>query len=557
MNIVIIGGSACGPKAAARARRCDPKAKITVLEQAQDISVATCSLPYYISGVIESRKSLIVRSPAYFKQVMDIDVLTGMRAMSIDRKTHKVQVFNLITNKTQDFPYDKLVITTGASPKIPPIEGRNLKNVFTLSNIQDADAIKDAIPALKTKKAVIIGAGLIGLEMAENLSLKGFEVTVIETLAYPLPTLLDPETGDYLKKHLSGKGVKMLFGERVTGFEGDKDGIVRQVIVGGKELESELVLLAIGTAPNVKLAKDTGLAIGTTGGISVNEYLETSDPDIYAGGDCAENTSLVTGKKTLSPLGSTANKHGRVIGTNVSGGRDIFSGVVGTAIAKVFDYNVARTGLTEFQAKQEGFSVVTCLIPSNEYVTYYPGSKEFMLKIIADKTTGKILGGQAVGPGNTAKRIDVLATALFFGATAGSLANLDLAYAPPYNSALDPLHHAANVLRNKISGMTNGFTPAEVKKMIDSNEDFILLDVRNPDEWKECSIDANQVVYISLPELRNKINTLPKDKIIITFCRSSVRAYQAQNILKGSGFGNTAFMDGSILAWPYDVCVRK
>jgi rhodanese-related sulfurtransferase len=331
---------------------------------------------------------------------------------------------------------------------------------------------------------------------------------------------------------------------------------VRQVVTRDNKLEAGLVLLATGTKPNTKLAQDAKLTIGATGGISVSEYLQTGDPDIYAGGDCVENVNLITQKKVLAPLGSTANKHGRVIGTNVTGGDETFPGVLGTAIAKVFQYNVGRVGLSQWQAEKEGYDVVTALVPGNEHASYYPGGKEILVKLLADKATQRLLGGQVAGPGEAAKRIDILATALSFSATVDNLANLDLAYAPPYNSALDPLHHAANVIRNKESGLARALTPMEVKKKIDNGDDFILLDVRSPKEWEAEHLEAKQSRLLPLNELRAKLNELPKDAEIVAFCRASVRAYQAQRILEGAGFKSVVFMDGSITAWPYRVSTR-
>ncbi len=554
LRIVIIGGSACGPKAAARARRRAPNAKITIIEQGQHVSIATCGMPYYISGVVNSENSLIVRRPDYFKKVMDIDVLLGTRAASIDRKSHTVQAVDLKTGAAQTFEYDKLVIATGASPKIPPLPGRELKNVFTLSKYEDAVAIREAAASGGVKKAVIIGAGLIGMEMAEAFTRLGLATTVVESLNWPLPALLDAEIAAHVTKHLREKGVKLVLGEKVTALEGDGQGNVKRVVMPDNTVDADIVLLAIGTAPNAKLAKDAGLNIGQLGGITVNQFLETSDPDIYAGGDCVENTSLVNGNRVLAPLGSTANRHGRVIGTNMTGGCETYPGVMGTAIVKVFDYNIGRTGLTEYQIRPGDSDAVTALIPAPDLPNYYPGSKEVLLKVIADRASGRILGAQAVGEGEVAKRIDVLTTAMTFGATVENLANLDLAYAPPYNGATDIIHHAANVIRNKLSGLAQTLTSDEVKKKLDRGEEFVFLDVRNRDEYDKAFIECKQGLLIPLPELRANLDKLPKNAEIVIMCRSSVRAYQALCTLRGAGFKNVAFMEGSLQAWPYEVC---
>jgi NADPH-dependent 2,4-dienoyl-CoA reductase/sulfur reductase-like enzyme/rhodanese-related sulfurtransferase len=550
-NIVVIGGTACGPKAAARARRCDPQAKITIIEQGANLSTATCGLPYYVSGVIESESTMVARGPDFFQNVMDMKVLNRTRALAIDPKAHAIDTLNLATNRHATIEYDKLVLATGSTSTLPDWEGRNLQGIFTLTGIEDANAMRSHISQLKTKEIIIVGAGLIGLEMAEAFISRGLKVTVIEALKWALPALLDFEVAAQVEKHLHDKGVKLHFGQRVTGFEGDKTGKVHRVITEDTELEAGLVLVSVGTRPNVSIARDASLAIGSTGGISVNQYLQTSNPDIYAGGDCVENVNRITGEKILAPMGSTANKHGRIIGSNVTGGNETFPGVLGTAIAKVFDYNVGRAGLSESQARAAGYDTVISLVPSNEHATYYPGSQDILVKLVAEESSGRLLGSQVVGPGDAAKRIDVLATALTFGATVDDLANSDLAYAPPYNSAMDPLHDAANVIRNKQSGYARTITPMELKNKLDNGEDFVLLDVRSPKEWDTCGIRTKQARLLPLPELRQRLGELPKDDEIIIFCKTSVRAYVAQRILDGTGFRNVKFVEGSIDAWPY------
>jgi len=552
-HIVIIGGTACGPKAAARARRCDPAAKITIIEQGEDLSTATCGLPYYVSGVIQNEDNMVARQPDYFEITMDMEVLTETRATAIDPKAHTVEIIDLETKRCSTIEYDKLVLATGSRPAVPDWEGKDLDGIFTITDIPDANAIRAYLSNLGNKKeVVIVGAGLIGLEMAEAFVNLGCNVTILEALDRVLPTLLDSDIAAQVEKHLQDRGVRVICGRPVTGFQGDENGRVRKVMTRDTEFETDLVMLALGVRPDVTLAKDAGLTIGSTGGISVNQYLQTSEPDIYAGGDCVENVNLITSKPVLAPMGSTANKHGRIIGTNVTGGKDTFPGVLGTAIVKVFDYNVGRVGLNESQARGAGYDTVISIVPSSEHATYYPGARDIIVKLVAEKPTGKLLGGQVVGTGDTAKRIDVLATALTFGATVEDLANIDLAYAPPYNSALDPLHNAANVIRNKQSGFARTLTPAEVKNKLEKGDRFVLLDVRSPLEWTAQRIEAEQVRLIPLPELRRRLGELSRDEEIVIYCRTSVRAYQAQRILDGAGFKNVTFMDGSLDAWPYE-----
>jgi len=556
-RIVIIGGTACGPKTAARTRRCDPKAKITMIEQSAHLSTATCGLPYYISGVINKEEELLKIREEFFEKVMKVEIMTNTRALAIDRPAGEISVQTNGSDGVSKLKYDKLVLATGSSPIVPRLEGVQLKGIHTLSNIDDANTIKAKASELDVKSVVIVGAGLIGMEMAESFAVKGLDVTVIEALDWVLPTLLDFEVAAKVEKHLRNRGVKLLFGQPASGFIGDSDGMVRKVIAGKAEIDAEMVLLSIGAKPNVELARDAGLALGATGGIAVNQYLQTSDPNIYAGGDCVENTNRVTGKKVLVPMGSTANKHGRIIGTNLTGGSDTFPGVLGTAVVKIFDYNVARVGLSESQAREAGYDVVTAIVSDYEHASYYPDGKELMVKLVAEKPGGRILGGQAMGPGEVAKRVDVLATALAFRATAEDLANLNLAYAPPFSNAMDPLHKAANVIRNKISECAVALNPMEARHVLKTDEDAIFLDVRSTGEWDSCRIEAPQARLLPLGELRSKLDSLPKNAEIIITCQTSTRAYQAQRILISEGFENVKFLDGGIVAWPYKVAVYK
>jgi NADPH-dependent 2,4-dienoyl-CoA reductase/sulfur reductase-like enzyme/rhodanese-related sulfurtransferase len=552
-KIVVIGGTACGPKAATRARRCDQQSQITIVEQEKNLSVAICGLPYYVSGVIDSEQDLIQRGHDFFRNVMNIDVITYTKAVAIDCKNHQVELLNLETNQTSIIEYDKLVLATGSLPAVNDLEEHNLEGVFTLYKIAEAKAIRRSILPSEVRKAAIIGANLIGLEMAEALASQGLKVTVIDPMDWLLSAILDFEMAVYIERHLREKGIKLLLGQKTIGLKGNKKGRVNRVITEESELEADLVLLTMGFKPNIQLAADAGLVIGSTRGISVNSHLQTSDPDIYAGGDCVENVNLITGQKILAPLSSTANKHGRVIGTNITGNKESFPGVLDTSIAKVFEYNVARVGLSQLQAEKAGYQVITGLIPGYEHATYYPKGREILVKLVTEKANSRLLGGQVVGPGETAKRIDVLATALTFGATVDQLANIDLAYAPPYNSALDPLHNAANVIRNKQSGYAKSLTPMEVENKLKGGDDFILLDVRSPGEWDIQHIEAPQTKLLPLRELRRRMAELPKDTEIVTSCHSSVRAYQAQRILEGDGFKDVKFMDGSIAAWPYQL----
>lgn len=550
-RIVIIGGGACGPKTAARARRCDQSAEITIIEQGSVVSQASCGLPYYVSGVIKNRSALLMRTPQSFKDIYAIDVLTETRVETIYRAGHRLDVLNLKTGARNTMEYDKLVLSTGASPVLPKIDGINLGGIYPLKDVTDADRILRGL-SKEVHRAVIIGAGLIGMEMTEALAQRGLEVSLVDALDAVLPNTLDPDMSALLEKQLVRKGVKLNLGEKVTRFNGE-GGRIHQVVTEKDTLDADIVIMAIGVSPNTSLALQAGLKLGVTGAISVNEYLQTSDPDIYAGGDCVENTDLISGGKLFAPMGSTANRHGRVIGTNVTGGNETFPGVLGTVVLKAFDYNVGRTGLGEKQAGEAGFDVITALAPATEYASYYPGARDIIIKLIADAKTRRILGGQVVGRGNVDKRIDVLVTALTLGGTIDGISNMDFGYAPPYNSALEPLQNATNIIRNKLSHLARGVTPAQVKAKLDAGEDFVLLDVRSRDEWEEWRIQSPQVKLLPLPSLRADLNTLLQDKEIAVICRRGVRAYQAERILEGAGFPNVEFVEGSMAAWPYDV----
>lgn len=563
-KIVIIGGVACGPKAAARARRLDPTAQITIIEKGELLSYAGCGIPYFLSGDVKDVKELmetpigVVRDTVFFKNVQDINVLNRTLAESIDRKKKIVRVVNTSDGSHSEIPYDKLVLATGGAPFIPDIPGRDsVNNVFTLCSqacVEDAVKISQAISGGKLNNAVVIGGGLIGLEVTESLVRKGLSVTIVEMMDRILPGLFDAEMSTYLTKHLKEKGVAVMTDTRVVRITGDGQGNVVSIVTDKGEIPADFVLVAVGVKPNARLAKDSGLEIGQLGGILIDEQMKTSDPDVYAGGDCVEQIGLVHGKRVNIPMGSTANKHGRVIGTNVVGGSETFRGVCGTAIVKVFDYTAAATGLSETAARKAGFDVETILSPSPDKAHFYPGAKTIAIKLVADTRDRKLLGAQIIGPGDADKRIDVAAVALSFGATVDQVAGFDLGYAPPYSSAMDNIITAANIMRNKLDGIARSVTPARVMEGIKRGDDFVLLDVRTPLELTtDGRLPSDKVVNIPLGKLRDQADTLPRNKEIIAYCKISLRGYEAAKILEGLGFSDVKFMDGGIVTWPYDV----
>ena len=550
-RILIIGGGAVGPKVASRARRLAPTADIKMVEAGKLVSYGACGMPYYVSGDIKTADELLVRTPEYFRKHLDVDVLLETRAVSVDRGGRTVLCRDS-GGREFPLPYDTLVLATGASPFVPPLEGRDLSGVFKLKDIPDMLAIADYVKKEEPRKAAIIGAGLIGLEMAEAFRAKGMAVTVVEMLDWPLPALLDEEMASILSRHLDDQGVRLLLSQKAQRFEGTQGGRVRRLVTAAEEVDCDIALLSIGVRPETSLAAQAGLALGPTRAIAVNERLQTSDPAIYSGGDCVECRHLVTGKPVFVPLGSTANKHGRVIGTNVAGGNDTFAGVAGTAVAKVFDVAVGRTGLSEREALQAGFNVVSSIVSPTAIAHYYPGAKRVTLKLVADAANGRVLGAQCAGQGEVAKRIDVIATAVSARMDVKALADMDLAYAPPFSPAMDAIHNAANVIRNKMAGIAKGISPLELKKKM-NDPDLIILDVRTDREWKLSRIDHPNVRHVPMAKLLEMDGGFCEGKEVVTLCHSSVRAYQAQKLLERKGCKNVKFLDGSLSAWPYEL----
>ncbi len=548
-RIIIVGGVAAGTKAAARARRLDGEAEIILLEKGDLISYAGCALPYYIEGVIADASELVVTEPEEFAELRNVDVRTHTEALSIDR-TGKALTVRTPSGATQEILYDYLVLTTGGTPVAPPLPGLDLEGVYRLKGPGDAMRIREELDAGRVERAVIVGGGLIGMEMAEALTVRGVKVAVVEMLDRVLAPFLDPEMAALVHAHLKEHGVELHLGERALRFEGDAGGHVRRVVTAQGELAADLVLLAIGIRPNVDLAREAGLIIGASGAIAVDNHLRTSDPAIYAGGDCVENVNLVTGRRMYSPLGSTANKHGRVIGTNVAGGEETFPGVLGTMVAKVFDYTVGATGLSEARAKEAGYSLLTALVPALDRAHNYPTRQDIIVKMVADAGDSRLLGLQGVGAGEVSKRIDVAATALTLRATVDQVANLDLGYAPPFAPAVDPIHHVANVIRNKREGLATGVGPLELQEMLEEGEGLVLLDVRTPEEFARRHIAAGEcLLHIPQEEVRTRIQEVPTDRPVVVYCARGVRAYRVARMLRGAGLRDVAYLEGSLMTW--------
>jgi len=552
-RLLVIGGVAAGPKAAAKARRCDPEMEIIVYQEEAEISYAGCGLPYYISGVVKERSELLSRTAGQF--AMDgIRIQKHRRIEEIDIAKRTLSGRNLESGEIFTDRFDRLVLATGAQPIRPKIEGLDLKNVFYLRSIFDADSIVEHIRSEDIRNVVIAGGGYIGLEMAESLLQLGKKVTIIE-LAPQILTLFDEDFAGILRQYLEKKGVKIFTSEGIKALKG-KDGAVTHVQTHSHEIEADAVLISLGIRPQIELAKQAGLKIGETGAIWVNERMETSVEGIYAAGDCAETIHLVTRNRTWIPLGSTANKQGRVVGANVCGGNAIFPGVMGTVVFKTFDFNVAKTGLSMKEAEKEAFHPIQAIVRGFDRAHYYPGRKESTLKVVAEKETGRILGGQAIGEGPSDKFIDILAMALHAKMSCQELASVDLAYAPPFSPVLSPVIVAANVLLNKLEGRVRGIQASEVREKLEtSKETFQVLDVRENDEVEKKRIPGS--VWIPLGELKKRVHELDKSKEIAVHCESGLRSYKACLRLQHEGLKNVRNVDGGMLCWCYDMELSK
>ncbi len=554
-KIVVIGGVAAGPKAAARARRLDPNAEITIVEKDELLSYAGCGLPYYISGMVEDRRQLmatpigVLRDPKFFAQVKDIKVLNRTRATAIDRTAREVEVQGVDTGEVQRLPYDKLIIATGADPLEPPIPGKDLQNVWRLKQVEDADRFRAFLQTDSCPKVAIIGGGLIGMEMTEAVVECKGAVTVIEMLPHVLP-MLDADMAYLLEKHMREVGVTVATSARVERIEADADGLARRVVTTKGVFDANLVLLSVGIRPNVELARNAGLFIGPSGAIHVNEYMQTSDPNIYAAGDCAEKSCDIRGTWCALPLGSVANKEGRVAGSNAAGHVDRFPGVLGATALKVFDMNVGRAGLSAEQAAELGIPVVTATVSAPDRPHYYPGNKPIVLKLIAEKANRRLIGIEGVGLGDVMKRVDVAITAMTAHMTVDDVANLDLAYAPPYSEAMDVLIHGANILRNKLDGLLKGVTATQLQAMSTNGDDVMILDVRTPDEHQGGRVPGSTL--IPLGAVRARSTEIPRDKRVVAYCKTSLRAWEAICILAGQGYDNVEILDGGFLAWPFE-----
>jgi len=531
VKILVIGGVAAGTKVAAKLKREDRGAEVRILVKDKDISYAGCGLPYYVGGVIADRGALIVNTPEKFSALTGAAVLTGKEAVSLDREAKLVTAVDTETGEREAYSYDKLVIATGASPVAPPFPGINLKNVFFMRKPEDAVSLRAAVDTGEIRRAVVCGGGFIGLEVAENLAAKGVRVSVIDMAEQILPGF-DPEMAAYAERHLADHGIACFTGAKLEEIIGGEK--VEKIRTDKRAMKADAVVLSLGIRPNTAFLAGSGIELAPGGTIKVDGQMRTNDPDVYAVGDCAMVTNRVTGAPAWSPMGSSANIEGRLAARALAGEALSYPGVLGTGVCKLPELNVGRTGLTEAAAKEAGYDVVTVTAVVDDKAHYYPGASNFIVKMIADRQSGKFLGLQALGKGAVDKMVDIAVVALTLGASLHDLENMDLAYAPPFSTAIHPFAHTLNVLLNKISGGLDSFTPAEYAAGL--ADDYKIVDVSiNPSLEGAPYVDLTKIAG-PLPEYGTG------DKLLLV-CAKGKRAYLTQNRMKFYGYDNTKVLE--------------
>jgi NADPH-dependent 2,4-dienoyl-CoA reductase/sulfur reductase-like enzyme/rhodanese-related sulfurtransferase len=556
-RIIVIGGSAAGPKAASKARRMDENAEITIFQKASDLSMASCGYPYYIGGFFDDRSQLlcspagVVRDSKFFWNAKKITTRVMTEVTTIDRLNKRIEFTDALTGKSGIAEYDKLVIATGSTPRKPPIPGIELDGVTTLQSLPDADYMRKVRDEGKIKKAVVIGGGLIGIETCEALHLAGIEITIIELLPQLL-TFLDKKMAKLIEKYIQTKA-NVILENGVASFVGENGKLTAVKLQNGTEIPCELAVVAIGVAPNTKLAREAGLPIGTSGGIMVNDFMQTSDPDIYAVGDCIEIPNLITNQPVHAPYGDLANLEGRVAGENViSGNVARFPGTIQTGICKVFDYGVGSTGLSKKNCLKSGITNIETVVNASLDKPGFMQGKLLVTKLVVDKSNELILGAQVLGPGDVSKQVAIWAMAIKGKLTVNDMVNADLPYAPPYSLALDHSIATAHIMQNKLNGRFNGISSEQLREKLKTKEPLVLVDVRNPDEYEQMRLGIGEVL-IPLGQLRKRLEEMPQDKKaeIITWCKISLRGYESALILQANGYTNVKVLEGGIMAWPY------
>lgn len=534
MKVLIIGGVAAGTKVAAKLKREDRSSEVTILTNSKDISYAGCGLPYYVGEVIKDKSALIVNTPESFSRLTGAEVLTEMEATAVDREAKTVKARSLQDGQEKEFSYDKLVIATGASPIHPNLPGMDLKNIFYMRTPEDAFALRDAIKEIPAKRAVVVGGGFIGLEVAENLAAEGIRVSVIDMAQHTLPGF-DPEIAEYVENRLADEGIMVFPETKLEGVEGD--GKVEKVLTSRRAMKADLAVMSIGIRPNTAFLEGSGIELNPNRTVAVNQQMQTNDPDIYAVGDCAGVTNRITGKTVWSPMGSSANIEGRRTAKNMAGENRPYPGVLGTGVCKLPGMNVGRTGLSETQAREAGFHPISAVCVVDDKAHYYPGADSFVIKMTADAETGKFLGIQVVGPGAVDKIVDIAVTALTLKADLSQLEDMDLAYAPPFSTAIHPFSQALNILENKMSGEMDSFGPQEYLE--GAADGYRVIDC-----GMSPAIEGAQ--YLDVAEIHGEVPGIAKDEKVLLVCTKGKRAYLTQNRLKYYGYTNTKVLEGGL-----------
>jgi len=540
-RVVVVGSVAAGTSVGAKARRNDESIEVVIYEKDRDISYSGCGIPYYVGTEVADLDELRPRDTAWFATRYGIDIRTGHEVLAVDHATRTLTVRDLADGAEFTDRYDTLVLATGASSIVPPVAGVDAAGVFTVRNLRDAEAIRTWAETRTPRRAVVVGSGFIGLEMTEQLTRRGVAVTLVERLPQVMPAL-DADMGFRVAETLTRNGVALRLASSVTAVEAGDDGAARAVRLDtGEALPADLVILAVGVSPNVDLARQVGADLGPTGAIAVDHSMRTTVADVYAVGDAAESYSLITGAPLWRPLGSTANKMGRIAGDVITGGTLTHRGILGTGILRVFDLDVAHTGLTETQARAQGYDVAVLHNIKPDRPTYL-GGREITIKAVADRATGRLLGAQATGPQGVDKRIDVLATAITFGARAEDLFHLDLAYAPPFATTKEPVHYTGMALDNAITGAAPLITPAELDARLAAGEQVQIVDVRSAKDYAKAHVPG--AVNLPLGVLRARAGELDPALPTVTYCNKGVSGNAGQNILRNLGFDRVANLSG-------------
>jgi len=533
MKVIVIGGVAAGTKVAAKLKREDQSAEVTILTKGKDISYAGCGLPYYVGKVIADRAELVVNTPEKFSALTGAKVITGMEVTKVNREAKTVEAVNE-KGENSTWDYDKLVIASGASPIKPPLPGLDLPQVFFMRTPDDAVMLRNAVEAGGIKRAVVVGGGFIGLEIAENLSAIGVRCNVIDMAPHVLPGF-DEEVQNYVENHLAEHGINTMTGTKFEGILGE--GKVEKVQTGKRAIKADAVVLSIGIRANTAFLDNSGIELAPNKTVIVNAHMQTNDPDIYAVGDCAMVKNRITGKMAWSPMGSTANITGRLAAKNMTGKDVAYAGSLGTAVCKLPELNVGKTGFSEAQAKEEGFDTVSVVTVIDDKAHYMPGADSFIIKLVADKTSRRLLGVQVLGKGAVDKIVDICVACISTKTTVDEMFDMDFAYAPPFSTAIHPLAHAVNVLMNKMDGDLDSMTPAEFAA--GAAEGYKIVDVS-----LKPSIEG--APYVDLTKINGEVEGLDKNEPLLLVCAKGKRSYLSQKIMKYYGYNNTKALEGGL-----------